>query len=191
MKPPKPLHAEPPFISFYTPTFRRPVALSKCMQSIDRQTAVERIEQIIVPDHVGYGLVGGLFGRIPWYTGALRGLYVHILCDDDVLPDERAVEKLMKFAETKANPPVIVVGAIKNGFDYPSCDPLGEPKVTQVDLGCYVIRSDIFTMHCRDYGSRYEGDFDHALALYRAGHRHEFFDFTFVEGAASNGRPEW
>lgn len=191
MKPPRPLPDEPPFISFYTPTFRRPASLAKCMQSLDRQTLVERLEQIVVPDHVGHGVVGGLFGRIPWYASALRGEYVHVLADDDYLPDERAVEKLMSFARKTGNPEVIVVGSVKNGFEYPSCNPTGEPQVTQVDMGCYVMRRDVWLAHCLDYGSRYEGDFDHALAMYRAGRKFEFFDFDFVEGAASNGRPEW
>ena len=190
MRPAQPLPTEAPFITFYTPTFRRPDGLAKCLASVARQTAVAHVEQIVLPDHVGYGITGGLYGRIPWYAEACRGQYVHILCDDDELTGERVVAQLMAFAKAKDYPPVIMVGAIKKGFRYPSCDPRGEPRVSQVDLGCYVLRHDIWLRHCRDYGARYEGDYDHAMALYRAGHRVEFLDLDFVEGGASNGRPE-
>ena len=65
MKQPKPFPSEPPFLSIYTPTFRRPQYLAKNMASVGRQTAAQHVEQIIVPDHVGYGVVGGLYGRMP------------------------------------------------------------------------------------------------------------------------------
>lgn len=190
MKQPKPLPSEPPFITFYTPTRQRPQALAKCMRSVSRQTAVEHVEHLVLPDYVGYGIAGGLYGRIPWYAQACRGEYVHILADDDELIGERAVEDLMKFARKHGNPPVIMVGAIKNGFEYPSCNPAEEPKCTQIDLGCYVLRQDVWRAYCHDYGKRYEGDYDHAKALWDAGYRPLFLDMDFVEGGASNGRPE-
>lgn len=190
MKQPSPLPTEPPFITFYTPTYQRPAALGRCMASVGKQTAVKRIEQIIIPDHVTYGIAGGLYGRIPWYAEACRGDYVHVLCDDDELVDERAVEKLISFAEKKGYPPVIMVDVIKNGFEYPCCHPLDTPQVSEVDLGCFVLRRDIWIKHCKDYGNRYEGDFDHAMVLHNAGYPREYFNFMFVEGGASNGRPE-
>lgn len=191
MKPPQPLPTEPPFITFYTPTFRRPHGLAKGMESIERQTAVKHIEQIIVPDFVGHGIADGLYGRIPWYAHACRGEYVHVMADDDMLFAENVVERVMKFARAKGNPPVIMVDVIKNGFEYPCCHPLGEPEVAHVDLGCYILRRDIWLKHCDDYGKRYEGDFDHAMVLHKAGYNREYLNMTFVEGGASNGRPEY
>jgi hypothetical protein len=190
MKQPSPLPTEPPFLTFYTPTFHRPFALAKCMASIEKQTARHRVEQIIVPDFVGYGIANGLYGRIPWYAEACRGEYVHILADDDELLDERAVEKVIAFAEKKMRPPVIMVNVIKGGFEYPCCNPFGPPQVSEVDLGCYILRRDIWLRHYKDYGDRYEGDFDHAVVLHEHGYRREHLDLFFVEGGASNGRPE-
>lgn len=189
MRPPVPLPTSRPFLTFYTPTFRRPKGLTACMRSITRQTAVEHVEQLVIPDHVGYGLVGGLFGRIPWYAEACRGEYVTIIADDDHLAAENVVAKVMAFARSNGNPPVIVVNSIKNGLEYPSCDP-ADPQLTQVDLGCYILRRDVWLAHCRDYGHRYEGDYDHAVALKAAGWPVAYLDLDFVEGGNSNGRQE-
>lgn len=160
------------------------------MASIERQTVRHDVEQIIVPDFVGRGIASGLFGRIKWYANACRGEYVTVLADDDELIDERGVEKIKAFAERKLRPPVIMVKVIKNGFEYPCCDPFGPPLISEVDLGCYILRRDIWIAHSADYGNRYEGDFDHAVVLHERGYRREFLDLVFVEGGASNGRPE-
>jgi hypothetical protein len=194
VKPPKPMPTAPPFISFWTPTFRRPKSLAACIASVGRQTAAEHCEQFVLPDHIGLGLVNGLYGRMRWYYEAFRGKYVHVLCDDDELAAEDVVEKLMKFAEKKGEPPVILVRATKGGLDLPFQVPVPgqrwDPVCGQIDLSCYVLRQDIWRRHVDDYGNRYEGDYDHAVALQNAGHRLEFLDLQFVDGGASNGRPE-
>lgn len=192
MRPPVPLPTAPPFVSLYTPTFRRPQALVRNIESVARQTAREHVEQVIVPDHVGHGIAWGLFGRIKWYAPALRGLYVAVVADDDHLAADDVVAKVKAFAEAHDFPEVIVVRAVKNGFEYPTCQvgKGGPPLVAEVDLCCYIVRSDVFARHAADYGARYEGDFDHAKVLYDAGYRHEFCDVLWVDGAASNGRPE-
>lgn len=190
MQPPKPLPTERPFLSFYTPTFRRPTALDKCIRSVSNQTAVEHVEQLVVPDHPGYGVAGGLFGRMAWYAEALRGEYVHVLCDDDELASPTAVEQLRRFVAKMHQPPVVVVRARKGVLELPLCSIAEPPVCGRIDLSCYVLRHDVWRRHYKDYGLRYEGDYDHATALWQAGHRHEFLDMLFVVGGASNGRPE-
>jgi hypothetical protein len=192
MRPPRPFPTELPFLTIYTPTFRRPQGLAKLLESVARQTARERLEHIVVPDHAGLGLVGGLFRRIAWYAPMLRGRYVSVVCDDDVLAADDVVERIEKFAAAKGDPEVIVVRDIKQGLDLPSCavGRGGPPEIGEVDLTNYVVRADVFRRHAGDYGLRYEGDFDHGKALYDAGYRHEFCDVLYVDGALSNGRPE-
>lgn len=194
MKPPVPLPKEPPFITFYTPTFCRPEGLAACMRSVGRQTAVAHIEHLVFPDYVRHGIPDGLYGRMKWYFEACRGRYVHVLCDDDMLASDDAVAKLMAFAKKNADPPVILVRANKAGlelpFDWPSPGEPWAPVSGQIDLSCYVLRADIWRRHVDDYGLRYEGDYDHAVALQTAGHRMECLDLVFVDGDARNGRPE-
>lgn len=190
VKPPRPLPTAAPFLSFYTPTFRRPTGLAKCLASVATQTAVERVEQLVVPDHAGLGVTNGLYGRMPFYAEALRGDYVHVLCDDDELASPTAVEQVERFAAKMQRPAVIVVRARKGNLDLPLCPIETAPVCGRIDLSCYIIRQDVWLRHYKDYGLRYEGDYDHALALWNAGHRHEFLDMLFVVGGASNGRPE-
>lgn len=191
MKPPKPLQTTPPFLSLYTPTFRRPAQLAKCLDSVGQQTAADDLEQIVAPDHVGYGVAGSLFGRLPWYASALRGRYINLLCDDDMLAADDVVAKVRAFAETAQQPEVIVTRVCKGGRFFPMTDPLAPPVCGQMDLTSFIVRGDIWHKHIADYGLRYEGDFDHATVLYQAGYRFAFLDLLWAVGGASNGRPEY
>lgn len=178
-----------PFLTFYTPTYKRPVALARCLASVGAQTLVAEIEQIVLPDHLGLGIVGGLYGRIPLYADACRGRYVHVLADDDALAGPDVVAQVKAFAETEGFPPVIVVRARKSGYEMPACD-LNPPECGAIDMGCFILRADVWRQHAADYGPRYEGDYDHALALYRAGHRFAVLPTLFVVGDARKGKPE-
>jgi hypothetical protein len=86
-----------PFITFYTPTYKRPQALARCLASVASQTVVGEIEQIVIPDHVGVG-IHGMYARVPQYASAVHGEYVMFLCDDDVLADATVVETVKTFA---------------------------------------------------------------------------------------------
>lgn len=190
MRPPRPLNPDP-FVAFYTPTFRRPNALARNQESVGRQTAADQVFQIVLPDHVGHGVADGLYGRLPWIADALAiGQYINFLCDDDVLAADDVVAKVQAFAETHEYPAVIVTRVIKGGLTLPACDPEAEPVCGSVDLTSYLVRRDVWKTHVRDYGLRYEGDYDHALALHKAGHRFTFCPVLWAIGGALNGRPE-
>ena len=81
-----------PFISFYTPTYRRPKQLSACLASVSAQRGIEpgTIEQVVIADHVGVG-IDGMYARVASYAEALHGIYVHFLSDDDVLAGPHVV----------------------------------------------------------------------------------------------------
>lgn len=196
MKPPVPLPTEPPFISFYTPTFRRPEALARCLRSVGRQTAVLRTEQIIIPDFVGHGVGPALYGRLPWYAEAMRGHYVHVLNDDDVLAADDVVARLEAIAAENHHPPVLVVQAWKNGHVYPRKDRPGAEShwasevEGAIDVASYVLRRDIWLAFRNRYGLRYAGDADHVAALNMAGVSMVETGLKFVEGTNRNGRPE-
>lgn len=190
MKPPAPLPTGPPFLSLYTTTYRRPEALRACLLSVTAQTAADDLEQLVVPDHVGYGVAASLYGRLPWYAPVLRGRYVALLCDDDVLAAPDVVARVRGFATFHGEPDVIVTRVCKGGLFLPLCDPVGPPICGQVDLCSYIVRGDVWHRHVRDYGLRYEGDYDHVAALYAAGAHFAFCDVLWAIGGASNGRPE-
>lgn len=178
-----------PFLTFYTPTFRRPHALAKCLASVQSQTAVDAIEQVVIPDHVGVG-VDGMYARVPFYANAVHGQYVHVLADDDVLAGPHVVAQLRERAQSEGLPPVLIVSATKGHLTLP-LDDHGPPVCGRIDLGCLVVRRDIWQRHVDDYGKCYEGDFFMAKALWDAGHRFVYArDITFLIGAVSRGAAE-
>jgi hypothetical protein len=191
MRPPRPLPTAPPFLTLYTPTFRRPRQLSACLASIGAQTAVEDLQQIVHPDHVGYGVGPGLFGRLQEIAPSVRGRYVNFLCDDDTLASERCVELVKAFAEARGNPDVIVCKVVKGALTLPLCDPEGEPVCGQCDLTSFIVRRDVWFAHLSDYQQIYEGDYHHAHAMWRAGRKFAFCNLVWAIGGASNGRPEY
>lgn len=181
-----------PFLSFYTPYFRRPRQLLACIESVQTQTIADAIEHRVFPDTTARGLgIDGMYARIPKHARALTGRYVHVLCDDDVLAAPDVVERVKAFAETEGEPPVIIVRSRKL-HDYPF-ERGGPPVCGHIDLGCVITRRDLWLETVHAYGGRYEGDFDHVSALYRkvgdAGFRY-CCDFLFMRGAVSRGRPE-
>ncbi len=177
-----------PFITFLTPAYRRPKGLATCLASVQTQTAVARIQQIVLVDHVGVG-IAGMYASLPPYREVVHGQYVHILCDDDVLASPTVVEQVEQFAKDRRYPAVIVVSAEKGGLVWPSGDPW-PPQMGLIDLGCILTRADVWREHVTDYGKRYEGDFDQMQALFAAGHRAERCDLLFVRGAVSRGAAE-
>jgi hypothetical protein len=186
-----------PFISFYTPTYRRPAQLANCLESVRTQTLARDCEQVVIPDHVGLG-VGGMFERVPAYAGALHGRYVHFLCDDDVLAHQQAVAQLKAVVAAEDEPDVVIVGSQKPGGMFPTRN-AGPPELGGIDLGCFVVKRDLWTTYAGEYGRRYEGDFDFIDRLWQQdqalpeGKRARWAwhkELHFVTGAASRGRFE-
>lgn len=177
-----------PFLSFYTPTYKRPQQLARCLASVASQTLVHEIEHVVIPDHVGLG-IGGMYQRVPDYKDAIHGQYVHFLADDDVLASPQVVEIVKQAAEQNSNPPMLLVRVIKGGL----CLPIGQPwppVETQIDLGCFITRSDVWKAHAHCYGNRYEGDADYAKAVAASGHGAVFVDVLFLVGGVNRGAPE-
>lgn len=181
-----------PFISFYTPTYRRPQALARCLASVGRQSLVDRIEQIVIPDHVGRG-VAGMYAQVPQYVSAVHGEYVHFLADDDELVSSGVVKRLHGFIEAQDERPAVVIVRAEKGRTMLPMAPYGAPAEGRIDLGCFVVRGDLW----RDfagrgaYGQRYEGDYDFGKALWDAGHPFNYaLHIVFVRGAVMNGAAE-
>jgi hypothetical protein len=175
-----------PFLSFFTPTYRRPQRLAQCMESVWRQSVA--CEQVIVHDTIGVG-IAGVYARVAAYAASLHGEYVHVLADDDVLAGPTVVEQVLHAAAAAGHPDVFVVHAIKNGLHLPLMSD-GPPVEGAIDLGCIITRRDVWQAHADHYGRRYEGDFDHVTAMWQAGRRFVYTDILFEIGPAMHGAPE-
>lgn len=178
------------FITFYTPTYKRPQRLARCLESVSAQTAVEDIEHIIIADHVGVG-VHGMYERLPQYVSAVHGDYVHLLADDDVLAEYDVVEQVRDFAREKNYPEMIQVRVVKGFVEFP-LEPWGPPVLQRIDLGCIITRGDIWRKFAAEgaYPPKYDADFYFMKALWDAGHRWQFCDVRFLWGDVLRGVPE-
>jgi hypothetical protein len=177
-----------PFLTFYTPTYKRPHGLQRCMASVAAQSVVGEIEHLIIPDYVGLG-IGGMYQRVPDIVPAVRGQYVHFLADDDILAAPNVVEIVKQAAEQNGYPPMLLVNVIKGGLQWPQGQPW-PPVCGGIDLGCFITRADVWQAHAHKYGHRYEGDFDFAEAVAQSGHQAVSVDVLFLIGGVSRGAPE-
>jgi hypothetical protein len=177
------------FLTFYTPTYRRPEALRACLASVAAQTAVEDIEQIVIPDHVGRG-VSGMFAMMPNYVDAIHGRYVYLLADDDILAEATVVEQARAVVWRHHDPPLVMVGVEKAGRIIPGVWP---PRLGEIDSGNLIVRADVWRRHVDAFSqrNRYEGDFDFAWALATTGYEPVHCPcLLFAVGDARHGRAE-
>lgn len=177
-----------PFITFYTPSYKRPQLLLRCLASVAAQTVVADVEQLVVVDHVGRG-IAGMFASVPQYVDALHGRYVHMLSDDDELAAPTVVERVRAFAVEHEYPELILVWTLKNGCRWPSGAPW-PPRLARIDSACAIVRRDVWRDHAQSWGLRYEGDFDFLHALYLDRVSVAWCDLLFTTGAVSHGQPE-
>lgn len=183
-------YTDEPFLTFFTPTYKRPRQLASCLESVSAQTLVREIEHVVLPDHVGLGLVDGMFGRMKIWAPLLRGKYIHAMADDDVLAAPTVVEEVKRIVEEHNDPPVICVTVQKGGLTLPygSIDP---PREGAFDMACLIQRRDVFQEFVGAYHSgRYEGDYDHAITMYKAGVPFLQVPILFLVGQASRGVAE-
>lgn len=183
------------FLSFYTPSYKRPKALARCQASVGSQTLP--CEHIIIPDEVGIG-IPGVFAAVPTHAHKVTGDYVHFLTDDDYLVADTVAERLQTIAQANGLPDVLIVRVDKTlllddrwvTLHLPLCH--AEPLLGRIDLACVVTRRDVWLEHVQDYSrhQRYEGDFDHVHAMWDAGRRFVYTDLLFAAGKAMHGRPE-
>jgi glycosyltransferase involved in cell wall biosynthesis len=164
-----------PFLTIYTPTYKRPKALEVCKQSIEAQTYDEQIEWILIADTVGIG-IPGVYADVVNHVDKVHGDYVLFLSDDDYISDAKFVQKLHDFVKNNDNPAVVVYSIEKSGRILPTWMN-SEPQLGHIDLSNFVVRSDVWKEHADKWGRRYEGDYDFIRALWDMRYR-----FTWMHG---------
>lgn len=153
-----------PFLTIYTPTYKRPRLLAECMASVAMQT-VPPLEHIIVADYIGIG-IAGVYNDIAQRATCFNGDYVYVLQDDDVLKDPLVIEDFYKEVY-ESQPPVVIARNYKGKRLLPDKGYWErEPKQNHIDLGGFIIRDDVFYENRVNFGRRYEGDFDFIHSLW-------------------------
>lgn len=176
-------------LTIYTPTYKRPLALKVCVDSISNQTHPQLIEHVIIPDEIGIG-IDGVYRDVPNHLDKVHGDYVLFLADDEALCDPNFARKLYDFVEDKEYPQVVIIKADKMGRVLPELW-LQEPRMGYIDLSCFIVRSDVWKANADKWGQRYEGDFDFIHALWEQGYTFEWWNFLAVKSQRiSRGQPE-
>lgn len=176
-----------PFLSVYTPTYRRPKMLALNELSVSQQTVP--VDHVIVHDTVGIG-VDGMFADIPNHADKPVGQYVMVLSDDNMLLDGDFAADLELEAARADYPDVIVFKGKIDGSVQPlawACEPVFE----QIDLSCFAVTVDVWRRYADAWGHRYEGDFDFIHRLWADGLRFHWWDrLAFRALMISRGAPE-
>ena len=177
------------FLTIYTPTYKRPKALKVCKDSVKAQkNAKSLIQHVIIPDNIGIG-IDGLYRDIPNHIDKVKGDYVLMLSDDDMLINDELVKKFYDLA-IDGYPEVVIFKAEKEGRHLPSLWRTA-PQFGHIDLSNFIVRSDIWKANADKWGQRYEGDFDFIRSLWDQGHQFTWWDFVGVKAQRiSRGQPE-
>lgn len=178
-----------PFLTIYTPTYRRPRALARCVASVEGQ-ARRNFEHIIYRDEVGEG-IAGMFARLIENSVKFTGEYVYVLQDDDQLAGPDVTGQIEDFARANGNPPVIVARTHKGQLALPS-QPGQRPSVGGIDLGNYIVRRDVFLEHMGGFATgRYVADCDFIQRVWDAGAAFTWCDCLLSTSHGwGHGRPE-
>jgi len=152
---------EQPFVSFLTRTYLRPRQLALNIASIKAQTD-QSYEHIIIPDDIGVGLhaANGAFLKV---KDRIRGQYVMILDDDDILITPGFVSKMKHIATFEGHPNMIVFKVWRLTEVVPTPQWWGVNKHDEEHSGhrvcnCYCVSHDLFMKTIKAFHQPVAGD---------------------------------
>ncbi len=158
----------PLLLTIYTPTLgpKRPRSLIRCLQSVAQQ-ANQNLQHLLILDYIGIGNIG-VNKAIADNHGAIRGEYVYILSDDDVLSDPQIVSDFQDFVRAESSPDVVMCRQTIGGKLLPPDTHWEQPPVIcQISGGCWFVKREVWIAH--PWGARREGDFDFISAVFDTG----------------------
>lgn len=171
-----------PFLSIVTRTYQRPTLLAKCVESLKAQTDKD-FEHVIVRDDVGVG-IAETYRRLR--TQDVLGKYVWVLDDDNLVVDNKLIERLKNLRDE--NPDIVFVKAKIGGRILPDTE---TPELAHIDMMNVIVSNDVWMRHRKDFGARYEGDWDFIDAVSNYGYRKSRLDgIVVLAQKISHGNPE-
>jgi glycosyltransferase involved in cell wall biosynthesis len=177
------------FLTIITRTYKRPQALKACVDSVLAQAQGE-CEQLFLVDDVGIGIAETYQQMSVRDWSDVKGDYVYILDDDNVLLP-CAIVALKEAAEK--NPDLIIARADMGKWGLlPDNGNWGcPPKMARIDMGCAVLRRDLFLKAIKETQACYEGDYHYIAAAYRMAGLVAWLDETIMRvQRVSHGEPE-
>lgn len=176
-----------PFLTVYTPTFRRPTWLARCKESVDAQGVhFGRVQHLIIEDTIGLG-VGGMYADVRNHHEKIEGEWVYFLSDDDVMAPG-VVQKFRKLVDSGLDADV-VIGPFRIGQRLFPTVWKSPPKQTHITLGNWIVKRHVH--ESIPYGNRYEGDFDFIAEAYWRFTVHWWpYMIGHAQSGPHKGRPE-
>jgi hypothetical protein len=140
--------------------------LALCRGSVMGQGCKD-CEQVILEDTEGLGAGGS---HKLFYDAPVKGDYVYVLDDDDMLADINVVESIKGFIESQGRPPFIVVRVRHPYTILPEMEYWGCPRVPpygHIGSGGVVTRRDVWLSHRDKWTLDYHGDHNFIESLFR------------------------
>lgn len=193
----KQVRGENPFLTIITRSYKRPIGMSKNLESIEALTDKD-IEQIFIHDEVGVGMLeANRSFSDPSVTELIKGQYVFLLDDDDFIVNPNMVNLLKSVAFTENAPDIIFFRMIiKNGMNnnyYPT-DELcwgKEPIIARIGGSCMVVKTDWFKKYIHHFGVQRCGDYQFLKAMWNNSPSAYWLDVLMCEtGSVGGGKPE-
>ena len=184
-------------LSIVTRCYKRPVGLRRNRLSVRLQTHRD-YEQIFLVDEEGLGINAADARMAADAPPLIRGRYVYVLDDDDVLIDNQFVAWIHTVSCTHHGPDIIMVKS-DNGVlgILPSPAAWGkEPQPGQVSVLNYVVKAEIWKRHAPAFASHPgdAGDSMFITELFRHDYSVHWLDaimaMTGPISGRNHGRPE-
>jgi len=160
-----------PFLSIVIRTCKRPKALKRCLDSLVKQDDQD-FEITILRDEIGRGVAwaNGMMAERDW--SGLNGRYVYLLDDDNEM-GSGAIGSIKK-AMLDCDMLICRINRLGTKCQrnirlrlWPEEDYwMKQPQFRHIDIGCVVLRFDLFVKAVKHFTHRYEGDFDFISEAY-------------------------
>lgn len=182
-----------PFLTIITRTYKRPIGLSKNLESVNALLSKD-FEQIFIEDNIGVGM---LEANRSFQNVSPNGEYVFLLDDDDFIVNKNMIDDLKNVAEKWSNPDVIFFRMIiKNNMNnnlYPT-DELcwgNKPIIARIGGSCFVVKNEIYKKFIHNFAHVRCGDFYFIDAVFKSGASCCWLDVIMSEtGKVSRGKTE-
>jgi hypothetical protein len=163
--------------------------LAANMESLRTQTCEDYV-QTLLDDPEGRG-IGWSYTNMAAYAPMLRGEYIWILDDDDMVASTTFVADLKRI-EQEYKPDVIMVKMDqgKRGILPDGCWQK-RPELGGIGCSAFVVKRSIWQKHARFFSATYAGDFDFILSIFNRDYEIYWFDcIASAVQRISYGAPE-
>ena len=168
------------FLSIVTRTCRRPKALARCIRSLGAQDCQD-FEHVIIVDEIGRGVAwaNGMMAERDWSD--LNGDYVYILDDDNKLFNG-AISAMQNGVTNQNDLLICKIQRLKRSQrSFPEDEYWQrKPVYCHIDIGCVVLRKDLFLQSVKSFTASYEGDYHFISEAYQKAHSVNWVDYKIM-----------